>query len=159
GIVLGQVPARRLLSSVVPPAQRGQVALTCPAALVVRKGVVLVAADGGPAAAGERTGRLPDPDQVPQPGRRPVGGRLPPVAPIRGLGAAEGAARRQWGDAGRLSRAVGGPSGALGPPAVHVARPSGDNGPPAVDVARPSGDLGRPARGSGGVAGRSAAPR
>ena len=51
----------------------GQVALTRPAALVMRKRVVVVAADGGPAAAGERTGRLPDRDQVPQAGRRPVG--------------------------------------------------------------------------------------
>ena len=32
-----------------------------------------IRADGGPAAAGERTGRLPDRDQVPQAGRRPVG--------------------------------------------------------------------------------------
>ena len=69
----------------VAAAERGQVALTRPAALVIGKGVVVVAADGGPAAAGERTGRLPDRDQVPQAGRRPVGARLPQMAAVTRL--------------------------------------------------------------------------
>src|SRR5215471_13386010 len=85
----------------VAPAERGQVALASPAPLVVGDGVVLIAAGGGPTAAGERTARLPDGDQVPQGRRRPVGGRLPRVAAIPGFQLADSDAGQPLHGTGR----------------------------------------------------------
>lgn len=79
---LVEAPARQVLEVVVTKALGGQVALASPAPLVVGDGVVLVAAGGRPTAAGKRTARLRDGDQVPQGRRRPVGKRLPEVAAI-----------------------------------------------------------------------------
>ena len=61
----------------VMPAQHREVAQARPASSVVSHGVVGVAARGGPSAAGIGTGGMPDLNQVAQPRRGPVGGRLP----------------------------------------------------------------------------------
>jgi len=47
-------------------ANRRQIAPTGPTALVERHRMIQVASNGGPSAAGEATGTLSDPDQVPQ---------------------------------------------------------------------------------------------
>src|SRR5215813_2804749 len=85
GLWLRQPPAVRLLRVVVPSAEWAEVAFARPATLVARNGMVLVAAGRGATAAGEGTGRLPDRDQVPQDGRRPVAGRLPHMTAIARL--------------------------------------------------------------------------
>src|SRR6185437_4149339 len=59
-----QPPALGLLTAMVVPAQRGQIALARPAALVVGVGVVQVAARGAAAAARRGAGRVAGPDQV-----------------------------------------------------------------------------------------------
>jgi hypothetical protein len=61
----------------VMPAQHREVAQARPASSVVSHGVVGVAARGGPSAAGIGAGGMPDLNQVAQPRRGPVGGRLP----------------------------------------------------------------------------------
>src|SRR6202034_4910552 len=74
-----EAPAGCLLGLVMPSAQRMQVALAGPAALVVRDGVIVVAADGRPSAAGEPTSRAADLDDVPQRIRWLVAGGFAPV--------------------------------------------------------------------------------
>ena len=76
GLVVGEVPAGGLLTSVVPAAERGAVAFAGPAARVVGGGVVDVAAAGGAAAAEGGAGPLPGFDEVPQRGGPGVAGCL-----------------------------------------------------------------------------------
>src|ERR1700742_4346540 len=64
GLGLVELPARGLFTAVVVTAERGQIALAGPAALVVGLGVVEVAADGGALAAGRAAGGGAGPDQV-----------------------------------------------------------------------------------------------
>jgi hypothetical protein len=70
---LFQPPAGGLLGLVVPTAQRSEVALTSQAAMLEWCGVVEVALASGTATSGEGASLLPDPDQVLQRRRRPVG--------------------------------------------------------------------------------------
>jgi hypothetical protein len=63
-----EVPALSLLGRVVPSAERGQITLAGPAALVVGHGVVVIAAARGAAAAGEAAGAVAGFDEVPQGG-------------------------------------------------------------------------------------------
>jgi len=84
GFGLGQRPAVGLLDMMVHPAQRRQITLACSAAPIVGVGVVQVAADGGPPAAGEGAPALAGADQVPQ----PVSWLVPPLLPGVAAGAA-----------------------------------------------------------------------
>jgi len=61
---LAELPARRVFTSMMVPAERSQVALAGPAALVVGDVVVQVAAGGRPSASGRGTGGSAGPDQV-----------------------------------------------------------------------------------------------
>lgn len=97
---LFQLPARGLLGLVMPTAQRGEVALTGQAAALERRGVVEVALAGGTAAAGEGAGLLPDPDQVLQRRRWPVGRGLPLVSTPSGLEPLHNDARQPGGRSG-----------------------------------------------------------
>jgi hypothetical protein len=73
GARLFQPPARRLLGLMVATAQWSEIALASEATTLEWRGVVEVALAGGTAAAGEGAGLLPDPDQVLQRRRWPVG--------------------------------------------------------------------------------------
>ena len=79
GFGLGEVPAAGLLGLVVAAAQRVEIALAGPAALVVGDGVVVVAAGRGAAAAGESAPGASDLDDVPQRVRGLIPGGLAPV--------------------------------------------------------------------------------
>src|SRR5205823_5837651 len=72
GSWLFQPPAVGLLAAMMMPTQRGQVALTCPAALVVRVGVVQIAGRGAAAAARRGAGGAARPDQVLESAAGPV---------------------------------------------------------------------------------------
>ena len=76
GLVLGQAPARRLLGLVMPSAQGREIAQARSASSVESHRVVGVAARGRPSATGIGAGGMPDLDQMAQPGRGPVRGRL-----------------------------------------------------------------------------------
>jgi hypothetical protein len=71
-----KVPAERLLGLMVMPTKWRQVALTSPAAEVVRRGVIVVASGRRSATAGKPAGLLADGDQVAQPARGPISGSL-----------------------------------------------------------------------------------
>ena len=76
---LGDGPPRGLLDPVAFPAARSAVAGAGPPALVVREGVLEVAAAGVPGAGGEGALAVPDLDQVPQRVAGLVAARLVPV--------------------------------------------------------------------------------
>ena len=76
------MPSRCLLGAMVPSAQRRQIAPAGPAAPVKGHGVIDVAPDGGPSAAGEAAGALPDMDQMPQCQRYLVTAGLKRVAAV-----------------------------------------------------------------------------
>src|SRR5215469_5755439 len=72
-IRLVKPPALSLLGLMVLPAQRREVAFARDPALVVGHGVVEIAPDRGPGAAGESTGAMADRDQMAQGAAGPVG--------------------------------------------------------------------------------------
>src|SRR6185312_14291952 len=85
GFGLAELPAAGLLGLVMTAAQRVQVALTGPPALAERDRVIVIAAHGRAAAAGEPATRAADLDDVPQRVRGLVAGRLAPVLAGPGL--------------------------------------------------------------------------
>jgi hypothetical protein len=85
GRALHQVPARRLLSSVMASAERAAITFAGRAAPIERDRVVDVASHGRSSAAGRGAGPLPDFDQVAQRGRPDIAGRLPGVTAATGL--------------------------------------------------------------------------
>lgn len=85
GLGLFQSPAVGLLGSVMSPAERCQIALACASAPVMGQGVVVIAAVGESAAAGEAAGFLPHLDQVMQCAGDPVAGGLAGVGAVPGF--------------------------------------------------------------------------
>ena len=80
-----QSPARSLFGAMMSAASRVQIALTGAAALVEWLHMIEIAVRGRTTAAGSRAGPLPDLDQVPQRGRRPVAAGLARVTAPAGL--------------------------------------------------------------------------
>src|SRR5450631_4394401 len=106
GCDLFQVPSFGLLAAMVMTAQRGQVAFTRAATVVVGDGVVQVAAGGRAAAAGGRAGGGAGPDQVLQ----PLSGLVAEL-----LGAVVAAVAGQRGDADGEIAGAGRSAGRPGP--------------------------------------------
>lgn len=82
GFSLLKAPALGLLSPMVIAAERAQIALAGPATLVVRQGVVLVAAPGRAPAPGEGAARAARLDEMAQPRTQLVAGAFVPMPAI-----------------------------------------------------------------------------